>query len=72
MAAGGDGQVLLLLNVSSSFSFNVIDESDTVDGTSSTAANRFRLPGSTSQTIPANGGYVMWYDGTTDRWRMII
>jgi hypothetical protein len=71
MAAGGDGQLVLLLNTSTTLSFNIIDESDTVDGTSSAAANRFRLPGTTTQSLGPNGGVWMWKDATTNRWRMI-
>jgi hypothetical protein len=70
MVAAGDGQLILLVNTSQSFSFNIIDESDGVDGTSSTAANRFRLPATTTQAMQISGCVWMWYDGSTDRWRM--
>lgn len=70
MAADADGQVVLLVNASTTNSFNIIDEGHTVLGTNSSAANRFNLPNSTTQLVPINGMVVCWKDTTTNRWRV--
>jgi hypothetical protein len=70
MAADADGQVVLLVNASTTNSFNLIDEGHTVLGTNSSAANRFNLPNSTTQLVPINGMVVCWKDTTTNRWRV--
>ena len=69
MVAGGDGQMVILMNCSNSLTIRVVDESDATDGTDSTAANRFNLPDTTSQTIAERGMGIFVYDGEVDRWR---
>lgn len=41
------------------------------DSASSTAANRFYCPGSTTATLTANSSVDLWYDVTSSRWRVI-
>lgn len=40
------------------------------ESASSTAANRFTLPGAADVTIGAGHCAVIWYDGTSSRWRL--
>ena len=59
----GDGRLLILANVGTS-SIVLKDES-----ASSTASNRFALKADI--TLSADGGALLWYDGTSSRWRCI-
>lgn len=71
MVAGADGQMVILVVASSgSQTFRFVDESDGTLGTNSTAANRFKLAGTTSLTGSAQSIWLAWYDGTSDRWRI--
>lgn len=68
MVAGGDGQVLIIVNIGSTNSLRVVDERDATAGTASTAANRFNLQSNTSLDIRPREMGIFWYDGTVDRW----
>lgn len=59
------GKILVLANVGGT-SFALDDEN-----ISNTAANRFKCPGAVSVTVPVGGAVVVWYDGTSSRWRVI-
>lgn len=61
LAAGTDGQMLMIPNHSVAFLFTVVNESGT-----STAANRFAING--DLIIPPRCGALFQYDGTVDRW----
>jgi len=66
-----DGHFLLLINVSSSFNITLVHESG-----SSSAANRFVIMdnGSASDGLhlrSRGGSCLLWYDGTSDRWRPV-
>jgi hypothetical protein len=64
MRAGGDSQLVLVTNTSTTNNIQVTDEGSTV------AAARFAL-GTTSILIEPLRGYVFWYDGTDSRWKGI-
>ncbi len=40
------------------------------ENASSTAANRFSMPGSVNFTLPANDSVTLWYDSSSQRWRV--
>lgn len=61
-----DGQRTTILNVGTN-AFTLTHED-----AASTAANRFLCPGSTNLSISVNGGADLWYDGTTQRWRVAL
>ena len=62
LAGGVPGRAVLLFNVGS---FNIVlKDADA----SSVAANRFALNGDV--TLVADEGIWIWYDGTTERWRV--
>lgn len=71
MVAGAPGQVVILINGSTTtgFTLKMTDESDATTGTASTAANRFALSSSTSMSIPGEGMAIFWYDSAASRWR---
>lgn len=58
------GQRLDLVNVGA---FNITLKEDTT----STATNRFYLPGSSDVVINPRGAITIWYDGTSSRWRAL-
>jgi hypothetical protein len=64
LAGGSDGRVVVIHNVGS-FDLVLAHESG-----SSTAANRFVLPGAASLTLAANTAAVLQYDATSSRWRV--
>jgi hypothetical protein len=64
LAGGVDGRCLRLVNIGD-FTITLLDEN-----ASSTAANRIRTVGAGRQ-IGENGGIDLWYDGTSNRWRVI-
>lgn len=68
MAAGADGEVRVLTNVGTTAANTLIikDESS-----SSTAANRFSVPWNGDCVIPAEGSVVVFYDNTSQRWRVV-
>lgn len=55
-----------ILNVSTSNTLTIAHESG-----SSTAANRFICPGNTNYVIQPNSAVDIWYDSTSQRWRVI-
>jgi hypothetical protein len=63
MVAGGAGHFVWVFNLDTTNSIQVQPED-----TSSTAANRFSLSG-TSFSIGPLRGFPFWYDGTSSRWR---
>lgn len=65
ITGGSIGRLLLLENVGS---FNI---TLTHDDASSTAANRFLLPGGASVVIAPNKSAAISYDATSGRWRLI-
>jgi hypothetical protein len=64
LAAGVDGRVVLLFNVSA----NTIEISDEDAG--STAANRILHGEAGNITVSQNKSVSLWYDGTSSRWRV--
>jgi hypothetical protein len=68
MAAGSDGEVRVLTNVGTTAA-NTLTIKD--ESSSSTAANRFSVPWNGDCIIPAEGSVVVFYDGTSSRWRVI-
>lgn len=68
MVAGSDGEVRVLTNVGTTAA-NTLTIKD--ESTSSTAANRFSVPWNGDCVIPAEGSVVVFYDGTSQRWRVI-
>lgn len=64
MATGSAGRLLTIENVGS-FPITLKDDADTT----STAANRFALPGG-DVVVRAGGSVSLWYDGTSSRWRL--
>lgn len=68
MVAGNDGEVRVLCNVGTTAA-NTLKIKD--ESSSSTAANRFSVPWNGDCIIPAEGSVVVFYDGTSSRWRVI-
>jgi hypothetical protein len=68
MAAGNDGEVRVLTNVGTTAA-NTLTIKD--QNASSTAANRFAVPWAGDLVIPSLGSVVVYYDGTTQRWRPV-
>lgn len=68
MAAGNDGEVRVLCNTGTTAA-NTLTIKD--ESSSSTAANRFYVPWNGDCVIPAEGSVVVFYDGTSQRWRVI-
>ena len=68
MVAGSDGEVRVLTNVGTTAA-NTLTIKD--ESASSTAANRFSVPWNGDCVIPAEGSVVVFYDGTSQRWRVI-
>lgn len=64
LTAGTVGRLIRLQNISTSYSITLRDESS-----SSTAANRFALPG--DLTIGPEQALDLWYDTTSSRWRSV-
>lgn len=66
LAGGAEGRVVVLTNIHAT---NSIDLSHDTGGSS--AANRFFFHDAATKTIPPLGGTItLFYDDTTDRWRM--
>lgn len=63
LTGGSDGRVILLLNVGSN-DLVLVDESG-----SSTAGNRFAL--NANVTLGADQSSMLYYDGTSSRWRVV-
>lgn len=68
MVAGADGEIRVLCNVGTTAA-NTLTIKD--ESSSSTAANRFSVPWNGDCVIPAEGSVVVFYDGTSSRWRVI-
>jgi hypothetical protein len=66
LAGGGDGRIIILHNVGATNSFTLVHQS-----TSSSAANRFALPGATDVVIPTDGSVTLRYDASSSRWRLL-
>lgn len=64
LTAGTVGRLIRLQNISTQYSITLRDESS-----SSTAANRFALPG--DLTIGPEQSLDLWYDTTSSRWRSV-
>jgi hypothetical protein len=64
LVGGANGRLLIALNVGS---FNITFKND--DGSSGTAANRFAL--SADFVLAPGTAALLWYDGTSSRWRII-
>lgn len=63
LAGGQDGRIAMLVNTGG---FNlVLSNGNPASG----AANRFAL--TADVTLPPNGAALLWYDGTSQRWRLI-
>jgi microcystin-dependent protein len=60
------GTTRLLLNVGTT-KYATIGHQDT----GSAVANRVICPGGSDFNIPAGGGAIIWYDGSTARWRIV-
>lgn len=58
-------QSVTVLSICNVGAFNLV----LVHDATSTAANRFLLPGNVNLTLPPNGGTQLIYDGTSLRWR---
>jgi hypothetical protein len=65
LQAGTAGQEILLFNIGAN-NFNILEESG-----SSAAANRFATPGGSGIGVAAGDSTILWYDGTSSRWRCI-
>ena len=68
MVAGSDGEVRVLTNVGTTAANTLVIKDESA---SSTAANRFSVPWNGDCVIPAEGSVVVFYDGTSQRWRVI-
>jgi hypothetical protein len=63
-AGEGGPRVIVLINVHGSQNITVVNQ------TGATAENRFALPGNTNIVLPPNGAVTLWYDPTSERWRV--
>lgn len=68
LLAGYDGQLVLIANVDVTATEDVVLVEESA---SSSAANRFAGANAASVTIRAKGACLLWYDGTTARWRPV-
>lgn len=66
LATGSSGRYLLVMNISATQTLTLLHD----DGATGTAANRFLCPDNASVVIPVNGSRLLWYDGTSSRWRV--
>lgn len=64
LTGGSAGRQIRLINVGG---FDLVLAHDAT----STAANRFLCPGSANLTLHPNDSVLLWYDGTSSRWRAI-
>lgn len=65
MVAAGDGQVVCLMNV------GVLAITLKNESASSTAANRFYLPGSADLVLSVYDSVICWYDPIDTRWKVL-
>ena len=68
MVAGSDGEIRVLCNVGTTAA-NTLTIKD--ESSSSTAANRFSVPWGSDCVIQVEGSVVVFYDGTSSRWRVL-
>ncbi len=66
LTGGADGRMLAIFNVGSN---NIVLQHD--DGATSTAANRFKLPGAANITLTPGQPILLYYDSTDSRWRSL-
>ncbi len=66
LVAGVDGQTLWFVNLSNAVVQNITLK---MEDAGSTAANRFAIPADIA--IPPDGAVLLYYDGTTSRWRVL-
>jgi hypothetical protein len=66
VAPGNAGQLLLLMNVGTAENIGI-----THDSGASTAANRILCAGGSSKTLNFGGCALLFYDGTSTRWRLL-
>lgn len=69
LAGGAAGRIVLLFNIDGTQSLRLLHE-----GALSTAANRFacgEADNSSYVSVPPETGVLLWYDGTSSRWRVI-
>lgn len=64
IVAQTDGSLILLVNTTTSTITLVHDAT-------STAANRFYCPGAANYSLTSRSSVFIWYDGTSDRWRVV-
>ena len=65
IANGADGRVLFIFNVTAAQTLTLKHDA------TSTAGNRFYLPGAADMILSANSGIGIWYDATSSRWRVL-
>jgi hypothetical protein len=66
LAAPSDGRMVVLVNLNATYDLQLVHDA------TSTAANRFTLPEGKDLYLVGAGSYaVLWYDTTSDRWRVI-
>lgn len=66
LASPVSGKVLMVLNISATQPLTLRHD----DGATGTAAQRIYCPNNVSVVIPPNGSRLLWYDGTSSRWRV--
>ncbi len=62
-----DGQIVHIVNTNDASTGRLV----ITNGTSGTAANGFLSPG-TNHSVRPRGGVTAWYDGASDRWRILV
>ena len=65
LTGGTDGRVVFIFNVTAAQTLTLKHD------VTSTAANRFSLPGAADMILSANSGIGIWYDATSSRWRVL-
>lgn len=65
-STGRDGKLLVILNTNGSNTITLVDAS-----ASSLVANRFSLPGGANHVIPALGSAILYYDNSSNIWRLL-
>lgn len=70
--------VMILVNLGSTvapasagFNITLIHDNNAAPATSSTASNRFYLPGGTNRVLTPHGTTMIWYDNNVSRWRLL-
>lgn len=69
LAGGASGRIVFLFNINSSQPIKLLHE-----GSLSTAANRFvcgEITNTSYVSVPPQTGVLLWYDGTSSRWRIV-